>query len=109
MRMSALRTTVGVAAAAAALLTGTSAAAASGPDAETGLTFYSDDLTTPVANFPDPDGECTAFPPTATGLVGWSNVTQVVAYQGGDCTGPAWGLGTLRTFEAGRFQSFVAY
>ncbi|MER7742540.1 hypothetical protein ABTX34_30210 [Streptomyces sp. NPDC096538] len=92
---------------AVALMTATPAAASE--PSETGLTFYTDGLTTPVANFPDPDGECTALPRNATGLVAWSNVTQVVAYSASDCTGQAWNLGTLRTFEAGRFLSFEAY
>ncbi|MGW2178884.1 hypothetical protein ACWCXX_12495 [Streptomyces sp. NPDC001732] len=99
-----------MAAAAAVLITANPAAAASEPD-ETGLTFYTVDADqlTPVANFPDPDGECTAFPSTATLLVGWSDVTQVIAYKSADCTGGAWGLGTLRGFEAGEYLSFVAY
>lgn len=110
MRMSA-RITGGVAAAVAAvaatLITANPAAAAFEPE-ETGLTFYAGGFSTPVAHFEDlPDGQCNVMPPTADTLIGWSGVTQVIGYTGPDCTGYAYGLGNLRNFDAGEFQSFV--
>jgi hypothetical protein len=109
--LNTLRTTVGLATAAAALCLTPSPAMASSAtpaSAESGLTFYADNFTTPVANYPNPDGECTPFPASAVALVGWSNVTDVIAYRSTDCSGQATGLGTLRTFTAGEFVSFRA-
>ncbi|GEN07646.1 hypothetical protein SAMN05443572_101340 [Myxococcus fulvus] len=84
-------------------------AQASSDDGQTGLTFYARTFTQPVLNVAQPDGTCTAFPAEADSLVGWSNVQQVLAYRTADCTGQAVGLGTLRTFAAGEFASFIAY
>lgn len=112
MLSTTLRTTVGLVTAAMALSLAASPAMASSvtpASAESGLTFYTDNFTTPVANYPNPDGECTAFPATADALVGWSNVTDVIAYRSADCSGQATGLGTLRTFTAGEFLSFRAF
>ncbi|MCP3098795.1 hypothetical protein LZ198_07895 [Myxococcus sp. K15C18031901] len=74
-----------------------------------GLSFYAGSFTALVLNVPQPDGTCSAFPAEADSLVGWSNVQQVLAYRSADCTGPAVGLGTLRTFGRGEFTSYVAY
>ncbi|MFY2561990.1 hypothetical protein ACN469_30630 [Corallococcus terminator] len=76
---------------------------------ETGLSFYAGNFATLVANVPNPDGSCTAFPADADSLVGWSNVQQVIAYRSADCTGQAVGLGTLRTFRPGEFASYTAH
>ncbi|MFP2958064.1 hypothetical protein ACLEPN_09575 [Myxococcus sp. 1LA] len=75
---------------------------------ETGLTFYAGSFEKPVLNIPNPDGTCLPFPAEAESLVGWSNVAQVTAYWSDDCSGPASGLGTLRTFTAGEYGSFRA-
>ena len=94
--------------AAAITLTATPASAAA-PDWNSGLTFYAGTTATPVANVADPDGTCTPFPATATLLVGWSNVEQVLAYAGPGCTGAEVGLGTLRGFTAGQYLSYRAF
>ena len=103
MRRNILRAVLAV-----ATVAGTASAAPS-INWESGLTFYSDNFQTPVANVATPDGECHAFPATATALVGWSHFENVIAYGTADCSGQATGLGTLRTFQAGRFVSFIAY
>jgi hypothetical protein len=92
-----------------AALTAGPASAAPATDWTSGLTFYQATTATPVANFAHPDGVCTPFPATATLLIGWSDVEQVVAYRGADCTGVAVGLGTLRGFRAGEYRSFSAF
>ncbi|MCO1597908.1 hypothetical protein M8C17_22410 [Micromonospora sp. RHAY321] len=74
-----------------------------------GLTFYSGSFATEVANFPAPTGACTALPPTADSHVGWSGVSDVTFYRTSDCSGQATGVGTLRTYEAGRYTSFRAF
>lgn len=107
MRRTALRAALAVTAV-VAVSSGT-AFAASAINWEVGLTFYGDNFTTPVANFPAPDGECHPFPATADALVGWSNFQHVTAYRTADCSGYAIGLGTLRTFQPGEFASFTAY
>ncbi|XVV08875.1 hypothetical protein ACQP2X_28980 [Actinoplanes sp. CA-131856] len=101
-----MRRTVTLAAAIVAAGLVASPAAAATPDWNSGLTFYNG--TAPVANYADPDGSCTAFPSTATLLVGWSNVQDVQAWTGAGCTGYAYNLGTLRSFGAGQFKSFTA-
>ncbi|GLY24305.1 hypothetical protein Misp04_40370 [Micromonospora sp. NBRC 101691] len=73
-----------------------------------GLTFYSGIFATEVAHLPAPTGECAALPPTADSHVGWSGFADVVFYRTADCTGQATGMGTLRTYEAGGWQSFLA-
>ncbi|MFY1828761.1 hypothetical protein ACN47A_22780 [Myxococcus fulvus] len=93
---------------AGAALTAT-VAQASSDDSQSGLSFYAGSFVKLVSNVPSPDGTCTAFPAEADSLVGWSNVQQVLAYRTADCTGQAVGLGTLRTFAAGEFASFIAY
>ncbi|WP_426750507.1 hypothetical protein [Myxococcus sp. Y35] len=103
MRRVALR------AALAVIAVATVASAAPAINWESGLTFYSDDFMTPVANFPDPAGGCHAFPATATSLVGWSNVENVIAYWSDDCSGQEIWLGTLRTFQPGEYASFSAF
>ncbi|WP_062211794.1 hypothetical protein [Streptomyces sp. NBRC 109706] len=111
MPRSILRNTLGLAAAAAALCFAASPAVASPASTSapgTGLVFYAADYSTPVAHFPNPSGECTAFPATAALLVGYSNVSDVTAYRTADCSGQATALGTLRSFEAGTFVSFRA-
>ncbi|PWR08683.1 hypothetical protein DKT68_14925 [Micromonospora acroterricola] len=75
---------------------------------ESGLTFYSGTFATRVANVPAPTGACTALPPTADSHVGWSGFRDVTFYQTPDCSGQATGVGTLRTYEAGRWTSFRA-
>jgi len=72
-----------------------------------GLTFYSGQFATEIATFPA-SGACTALPATADSHIGWSGVRDVVFYGTADCTGQATGVGTLRTYEAGRWQSFRA-
>ncbi|MHA7630424.1 hypothetical protein [Corallococcus sp. M7] len=104
MRRTALRVALAVVA-----ISSTAAFADSAIDWESGLTFYGSDYVTPVANFPVPDGECHAFPATAGLLVGWSNFEHVIAYRTADCSGYAYGLGTLRSFQPGEFASFIAY
>ncbi|WP_127502020.1 hypothetical protein [Actinoplanes solisilvae] len=108
MRKSVTRAVLGLTATVAALGFAASPAAAA-PDSPSGLTFYAGTFTKPVLNVADPDGACTAFPAKADSLVGWSNVTTVLAYRTADCTGQATGLGTLRTFGAGEFKSFSAF
>ncbi|MEU7588290.1 hypothetical protein AB0A95_18600 [Micromonospora sp. NPDC049230] len=76
--------------------------------APTGLSFYSDQFTTQVANFAHPDGSCTAFPSTAVSLVAWSDTERVTAYRGVACTGGPIELGGLATFAAGDYVSFRA-
>ena len=106
MRKTVIRAAIGLAAATTAAVTAAPAYAAAGTDYNSGLTFYRG--TTAVANVADPDGSCTSFPSTATLLVGWSNVEQVTAYRGADCTGTPIGLGTLRSFTAGEYRSYRA-
>ncbi|MGW0432259.1 hypothetical protein ACWDV4_06895 [Micromonospora sp. NPDC003197] len=76
---------------------------------DSGLTFYSGHLKDKVANFPAGPVKCTAMPATADSHIGWSGFENVVAFTTSDCTGVGWGLGTLRTYEAGRWLSFYAY
>ncbi|MDW5330500.1 hypothetical protein [Plantactinospora sp. KLBMP9567] len=75
----------------------------------TGLTFYSTPFSVEVLHLAAPTGECAPLPATAAGHVGWSGFTNVVLYRTADCTGQATSTGTLRTYDAGRFTSFVAY
>ncbi|MGI5523031.1 hypothetical protein ACQEUX_19150 [Micromonospora sp. CA-259024] len=75
---------------------------------ETGLSFYSGNFTTLVANVPAPTGTCAPLPPTADSHVGWSNFEDVVFYQTSDCSGQATGMSTLSTYPAGRWTSFLA-
>ncbi|RKG70426.1 hypothetical protein D7V80_05240 [Corallococcus sp. CA054B] len=115
MRRTALRTALAVATVAGIAISSTAALAEPAESAEfaidweSGLTFYSSDYVTPLANFPAPDGECHAFPATAGLLVGWSHFEHVIAYRTADCSGYAFGLGTLRSFQPGEFASFTAY
>ncbi|HET6479082.1 MAG TPA: hypothetical protein VFG35_03430 [Actinoplanes sp.] len=107
MHKTVTRVILGLTAATATL--GVAAApAAAAPSAESGLTFYAGNFSTPVLNVAHPNGACTKLPATADSLVGWSDVSTVLAYRTADCTGPATGLGTLRTFTAGAFVSFRA-
>ncbi|GAB2941538.1 hypothetical protein GCM10027280_32620 [Micromonospora polyrhachis] len=71
-----------------------------------GLVFYSGHLKNKVAQFPVPPTDCTPMPTSADSHIGWSGVENVYAYSTSDCTGVGWGLGTLRTYEAGRWLSF---
>ncbi|MBN9685953.1 MULTISPECIES: hypothetical protein [unclassified Corallococcus] len=109
MRRTALRAALAVATVAGIAISSTAAFAEDANDWESGLTFYSSDYVTPLANFPAPDGECHAFPATAGLLIGWSNFEHVIAYRTADCSGDAFGLGTLRSFDPGEFASFIAY
>ena len=112
MRRNALRAALAVttvATVAGLAVSSGAASAASAINWEAGLTFYSDYFGTPVVNFPNPDGGCQPFPATASALVGWSNVENVIAYRSDDCSGQQIWLGTLRTFQAGEFASFSAY
>ncbi|MCM4084930.1 hypothetical protein [Paractinoplanes hotanensis] len=110
MRKTVMRITMGLA---VATVGGTalmgSPASAQQVEVETGLTFYQGRFTTPVLHVADPDGSCTAFPPTADSLTGFGTVEQVVAYRTADCTDAAVGLGTLRGFTAGTYHSFQAF
>ncbi|MEU4397466.1 hypothetical protein [Micromonospora orduensis] len=76
---------------------------------ESGLTFYSGNFATEVANVPAPTGACTPLPPTADSHVGWSGFQDVVFYRSTDCSGQATGMGTLRTYPAGRWTTFRAF
>ncbi|MCY1043881.1 hypothetical protein OV208_21370 [Corallococcus sp. bb12-1] len=67
------------------------------------------EVSTVVANFPNPDGNCQPFPANASALVGWSNVENVVAYWTDDCSGQPIALGTLRTFQPGEYASFTTF
>ncbi|NNC19661.1 hypothetical protein HRD49_22240 [Corallococcus exiguus] len=109
MRRTALRAALAVATVAGIAISSSAAFAESATDWESGLTFYSGNFVTPVANFPVPDGQCHAFPATAGTLVGWSNFENVIAYRTADCTGQQIWLGTLRSFRPGEFASFSAY
>lgn len=73
-----------------------------------GLTFYSGTFATEVAHLPAPTGGCAALPSTADSHVGWGGFADVVFYRTADCTGQATGMGTLRTYEAGGWRSFLA-
>ncbi|MBM0274270.1 hypothetical protein [Micromonospora tarensis] len=75
---------------------------------ESGLTFYSGSFRTVVAHFPAPTGECTPLPQTADSHVGWSGFQDVVFYYTADCTGQATGAGTLLTYPAGQWRTFLA-
>ncbi|MFG1868614.1 hypothetical protein [Micromonospora arborensis] len=75
---------------------------------ESGLTFYSGNFATAVANFPAPTGACTPLPPTADSHVGWSGFQDVFFYRTPDCSGQETGAGTLLTYPAGRWTSFRA-
>ncbi|WPB81297.1 hypothetical protein KYC5002_19510 [Archangium violaceum] len=109
MRKTALRAALAVATVAGLAVSSGAASATPSVNWEAGLTFYSDNFGTPVANFPNPDGACQPFPATASALVGWSNVENVIAYRSDDCSGQQIWLGTLRTFRPGEFASFSAY
>ncbi|MET9227132.1 hypothetical protein [Lentzea sp. NPDC003310] len=99
MRNALTRTAIGlVAAAALAAAVATPASAAAG-DPGTGLSFYGDREF--VANFPQPDTGCHLVPAGSDLLVGWSGLTNVVAYSTPDCTGQATSLGTLRSLDSG--------
>jgi len=76
---------------------------------QSGLSFYSGSFATEVANFPPSAIDCAALPPTADSHVGWSGFSVVTFYGTADCTGQATGVGTLRTYEAGRWHSFSAF
>ena len=89
-------------------VTGLGLAASPASAQPSGLSFYSGNFTTEVANFPAPPIACAALPPTADSHVGWSGFSTVTFYRTTDCTGQATGVGTLRTYEAGRFLSFRA-
>ncbi|MFJ8689678.1 hypothetical protein [Micromonospora wenchangensis] len=90
-------------------VTGIGLAASPASAQPSGLTFYSGSFTTEVANFPAPPIACAALPPTADSHVGGSGVHDVIFYRTTDCTGQATGMGTLRTYEAGRWLSFRAF
>lgn len=75
---------------------------------ESGLTFYSGTFTTAVAHFPAPTGACTPLPQAADSHVGWSGFQDVTFFQTADCTGQATGVGTLRTYPAGNWKTFLA-
>jgi len=107
MRKAIIRTVAGFAAAAGvtALMVLPAHAA---PAAGTGLTLYRNTFATPVLQVSEPDGVCTGFPVTADSLAASGPVRQVVAFRTADCSGVAVGLGTLRTFPAGVYQSFRA-
>lgn len=75
----------------------------------TGLTFYSGSFSTEVATLPAPTGACEPLPATADSHIGWSGFENVIFYRTEDCTGQATGVGTLRTYPAGGWLSFLAY
>ncbi|MEV0610004.1 hypothetical protein AB0I61_26920 [Polymorphospora rubra] len=109
--MNRTRARIGAGLAAAVVMAAGLATVAAPASAQpTGLAFYSSfPFTTPVVHLPTPTGECTPLPATAIGHVGWSGFTNVVMYRTADCTGYETNTGTLRTYDAGRFQSFRAY
>ncbi|CAM3072321.1 hypothetical protein G4177_06725 [Corallococcus sp. ZKHCc1 1396] len=109
MRRTTLRAVLAVATVAGLAVSSGAAFASSAIDWELGLTFYGDNFTTPLANYPTPDDGCHPFPATADALVGWSNFENVVAYTTDDCSGLPTALGTLRTFRPGKYASFTAY
>ncbi|KOX13490.1 hypothetical protein ADK66_04760 [Micromonospora sp. NRRL B-16802] len=90
-------------------VTGLSLAASPASAQPSGLTFYSGAFTTEVANFPAAPIACAALPLTADSHIGWSGFRDVIFYRTTDCTGQATGVGTLRTYEAGRWLSFRAF
>ncbi|MBQ0900557.1 hypothetical protein [Micromonospora sp. U21] len=108
MRAGAART-VAVLTMSAIMTVGLGVLASPASAQDSGLTFYSGTFTTKVANVPAPTGECTALPATADSHVGWSGFRDVTFYQTPDCSGPATGVGTLRTYPAGRWTSFRAF
>ncbi|MEV4630835.1 hypothetical protein AB0J90_31680 [Micromonospora sp. NPDC049523] len=75
---------------------------------ESGLTFYSGSFTTAVAHYPAPTGKCETLPATADSHVGWSGFSDIVFYSTADCTGQATGVGTLRSYQPGRWKTFLA-
>lgn len=75
----------------------------------TGLTIFEGTFARAVLYVAEPDGSCLAMPPTADSLTGERTVEQVSAFTGPNCTGIQYNLGTLRTFTAGKYQSFRAF
>ncbi|MEH1165376.1 hypothetical protein V6V47_08310 [Micromonospora sp. CPCC 205539] len=73
-----------------------------------GLTFYSGTFATQVGHYAAPPAGCAAVPRTADSHVGWSGFRDVTFYQTSNCTGQATGVGTLRTYPAGRYLTFRA-
>ncbi|MGW6443488.1 hypothetical protein [Lentzea sp. NPDC055074] len=100
MRNALTRTVIGLASAVA--LAGVAAAPASAAaDPQTGLSFYAHKEFKFIANFPQPDDGCHRVPAGADLLVGWSGLTNVLAYSTPDCSGQASSLGTLRSVDSG--------
>ncbi|GIJ26354.1 hypothetical protein Vqi01_15160 [Micromonospora qiuiae] len=93
----------------AAVIIGLGAVAAPASAQASGLTFYSGQFTDTVAHFPAPSGDCSALPAAADSHIGWSGFQDVVFYRTSDCTGQATAVGTLRTYEAGRWLTFRAF
>ncbi|MCO8274090.1 hypothetical protein M1L60_26160 [Actinoplanes sp. TRM 88003] len=108
MRKTAVRLSVGLAAVAAFGTVAATPAAAAPADVQSGLSFYVYNRQSPtfVANFPQPDSSCQAVPARADLLVGWSGLTNVLAYRSADCSDRPASLGTLRSIRPGEFQSF---
>lgn len=100
MRKALTRTAIGLVSAAALAAAVATPAAAAPADPETGLSFYSHKEFKFLANFPQPDGGCHLVPAGADLLVGWSGLTNVLAYSTPDCTGTPASLGTLRSLDS---------
>lgn len=106
MRRTPSRFVVGISAAVTAAVVGFSSTPASAAPTQSGLVFYSA-ARAEVASYPAPDGLCRTFPASATVLVGYSNFNQVIGYTSAGCTGQEVGLGTLASFPAGKYKSFI--
>ena len=106
-----IRTVAGLTVAAVAALIGLQAqpAQAAVDVPETGLSVFEGTFSSILLHVAEPDGSCLTMPPTAGSLTGERIVAQVSAFNGPDCTGLQWNLGTFRTFTPGKYTSFRAY
>ncbi|MBY8874500.1 hypothetical protein K7640_21980 [Micromonospora sp. PLK6-60] len=105
-----IRTAAGLTVAGIAAMVGIQAQPALAVDVpETGLSIFEGTFARSVLYVAEPDGSCTAMPPTADSLTGERTIEQVSAFTGPDCTGDQWNLGTFRTFPTGKYQSFRAF
>ena len=89
-------------------VTGLGLAASPASAQPSGLSFYSGHITTEIVNYPTAPIACTALPPKADSHVGWRGFSTVTFYRTTDCTGQPTEMGTLRSYEAGRYLSFRA-